>query len=140
MSIILSVTLSVLSEGHNLDLDIIAFLLVSLISQEEGVEVTEEQRTWWRVAEIMEIMVSSPASPLAATFQAGGENFETTMIIRSVATATTQTEECLRSQESQEDLETNTTKTITSVSQRRRRSVLGWSWTLKKGSGSRSSS
>ena len=137
MSIILSVTLSVLSEGHNLDLDIIAFLLVSLISQEEGVEVTEEQRTWWRVAEIMEIMVSSPASPLAATFQAGGENFETTMIIRSVATATTQTKECPRSQE---DLETNTTKTITSVSQRRRRSVLGWSWTLKKGSGSRSSS
>ena len=137
MSIILSVTLSVLSEGHDLDLDMIAFLLVSLISQEEGVEVTEEQRTWWRVAEIMEIMVSSPASPLAATFQAGGENFETTMIIRSVATATTQTEECPRSQE---DLETNTTKTITSVSQRRRRSVLGWSWTLKKGSGSRSSS
>ena len=76
MSIILSVTLSVLSEGHNLDLDIIAFLLVSLISQEEGVEVTEEQRTWWRVAEIMEIMVSSPASPLAATFQAGRESEE----------------------------------------------------------------
>ena len=121
MSIILSVTLSVLSEGHDLDLDMIAFLLVSLISQEEGVEVTEEQRTWWRVAEIMEIMVSSPASPLAATFQAGGENFETTMIIRSVATATTQTEECPRSQE---DLETNTTKTITSVPQRRRRSVV----------------
>ena len=45
MSIILSVTLSVLSEGHNLDLDIIAFLLVSLISQEEGAEVMEEQRT-----------------------------------------------------------------------------------------------
>ena len=90
-----------LSEGHDLDLDMIAFLLASLISQEEGAEVTEEQRTWWRVAaragrlqlssqeeitlqhgrDILRCSGAHGLQPgltnkLAAAFQAGGESEE----------------------------------------------------------------
>ena len=34
----------------NLDLDMIAFLMATLVSLEEGGKVTEEQRRWWRLA------------------------------------------------------------------------------------------
>ena len=43
-------TLHLLSVGWDLDLDMIAFLLTTLVSLEEGGKVTEEQRRWWRLA------------------------------------------------------------------------------------------
>ena len=43
-------TLHLLSMGRDLDLDMIAFLLATLVSLEEGGKVTEEQRRWWRLA------------------------------------------------------------------------------------------
>ena len=43
-------TLHLLSLGWDLDLDMIAFLLATLVSLEEGGKVTEEQRRWWRLA------------------------------------------------------------------------------------------
>ena len=90
-----------LSVGSNLDLDMMAFLLASLISQEEGGEVTEEQRRWWRLAASADqLQLTSQdqivlqhgrdvircsgahglqpsfTSKLAAAFQAGGEDEE----------------------------------------------------------------
>ena len=43
-------TLHLLSLGWDLDLDMIAFFLATLVSLEEGGKVTEEQRRWWRLA------------------------------------------------------------------------------------------
>ena len=43
-------TLHLLSVGWYLDLDMITFLLATLVSLEEGGKVTEEQRRWWRLA------------------------------------------------------------------------------------------
>ena len=42
-------TLHLLSLGWDLDLDMIAFFLATLVSLEEGGKVTEEQRRWWRL-------------------------------------------------------------------------------------------
>ena len=96
-----NLAVQLLSVGRDLELDMIAFLVATLSSLQEGQQVTEEQRRWWRLAATAgrlqlssqeEIILQhgrdilrcdgahglqpSLTTKLAAVFQAGGQSEE----------------------------------------------------------------